>query len=101
MFKRSKDQHSGLTPDFSVIPYVTSAPYRYLEPTSPLEEGPCQPYEELEAQLPSALLEELFGVTLLIVRLKDLPANIQSALTIQRQGKVAPLHTHTKYKYCE
>uniref|UniRef100_A0A8C8C6P8 Protein MMS22-like N-terminal domain-containing protein n=1 Tax=Oncorhynchus tshawytscha TaxID=74940 RepID=A0A8C8C6P8_ONCTS len=74
---------------------------QYVKPTSPLEEGPCQPYEELEAQLPSALLEELFGVTLLIVRLKDLPANIQSALTIQRHGKVAPLPTHTKYEYCE
>ena len=46
------------------------------------------PYEELEAQLPSALLEELFGITLLIGRLKDLPANVQSAFTIQNPGKV-------------
>uniref|UniRef100_A0A8C7P2R2 Protein MMS22-like n=1 Tax=Oncorhynchus mykiss TaxID=8022 RepID=A0A8C7P2R2_ONCMY len=70
------------------LQYVKVFLYRYLEPTCSLEEGPCHPYVELEAQLPSALLEELFGVTLLIGRLKDLPANIQSALTIQHQGKV-------------
>ncbi|CAB1333669.1 unnamed protein product [Coregonus sp. 'balchen'] len=73
------------------LQYVKVFLYRYLEPTCPLEEGPCHPYEELEAQLPSALLEELFGVTLLIGRLKDLPANIQSALTIQHQGKILHL----------
>lgn len=81
------------------LQYVKVFLYRYLEPTCPLEEGPCHPYEELEAQLPSALLEELFGVTLFIGRLKDLPANIQSALTIQHQGKLFPpswhlLHLH-------
>ncbi|CAB1333668.1 unnamed protein product [Coregonus sp. 'balchen'] len=73
------------------LQYVKVFLYRYLEPTCPLEEGPCHPYEELEAQLPSALLEELFGVTLLIGRLKDLTANIQSALTIQHQGKILHL----------
>uniref|UniRef100_A0A674E847 Protein MMS22-like n=1 Tax=Salmo trutta TaxID=8032 RepID=A0A674E847_SALTR len=78
------------------LQYVKVFLYRYLEPTCPLEEGPCHPYEELEAQLPSALLEELFGVTLFIGRLKDLPANIQSALTIQHQGKVAPPAPHTQ-----
>uniref|UniRef100_A0A674EEM6 Protein MMS22-like n=1 Tax=Salmo trutta TaxID=8032 RepID=A0A674EEM6_SALTR len=76
------------------LQYVKVFLYRYLEPTCPLEEGPCQPYEELEAQLPSALLEELFEVTLLIGRLKDLPANIQSALTIQHQGKLFPPFWH-------
>ncbi|XP_035606433.1 protein MMS22-like isoform X2 [Oncorhynchus keta] len=81
------------------LQYVKVFLYRYLEPTCSLEEGPCHPYVELEAQLPSALLEELFGVTLLIGRLKDLPANIQSALTIQHQGKLFPpswhlLHLH-------
>lgn len=61
---------------------------RYLEPSISLDASPSHPYEELEAQLPSALLEELFGITLLIGRLKDLPTNVQSAFTIQNQGKV-------------
>ncbi|KAG7240643.1 hypothetical protein INR49_026698 [Caranx melampygus] len=72
---------------------------RYLEPSSFPDACPSHPYEELEAQLPSALLEELFGITLLIGRLKDLPANVQSAFTIQNQGKIFPpswhlLHLH-------
>lgn len=63
-------------------------PCRYVEPPGTLEAGPSHPYEELEAELPSVLLEELFGVSLLIGRLKDLPANVQNAFTIQHQGKV-------------
>lgn len=62
--------------------------FRYLELSSNLDAGPSHPYEELEAQLPSSLLEELFGITLLIGQLKDLPANVQSAFTTQNQGKV-------------
>lgn len=62
--------------------------FRFLEPSSSLDAGHLHPYEELEAQLPSALLEELFGITLLIGRLKDLPANVQSAFTMSNQGKV-------------
>uniref|UniRef100_A0A6Q2X1D8 Protein MMS22-like n=1 Tax=Esox lucius TaxID=8010 RepID=A0A6Q2X1D8_ESOLU len=68
-------------------------------PICPSEEGSRHPYEELEAQLPSALLEELFGVTLLIGRLKDIPANIQNTFIMQHQGKLFPpswhlLHLH-------
>lgn len=59
-----------------------------MEPTSSLDADPSHPYDELEAQLPSSLLEELFGVTLLIGRLKDLPANVQSAFNMSNQGKV-------------
>lgn len=62
--------------------------FRYLEPSSSLDACPSHPYEEQEAWLPSALLEELFGITLLIGRLKDLPANVQSAFNVQNQGKV-------------
>ncbi|CAL8247994.1 unnamed protein product [Lota lota] len=81
------------------LQYVKVFLHRYLEVSSSLEEGPAHPYEEQEAQLPSALLEELFGLTLLIGRLKDLPANLQSALTMQNQGKIFPpawhlLHLH-------
>lgn len=62
--------------------------FRYLQPSRSLDAGHSHPYEELEAQFPSALLEELFGITLLVGRLKDLPANVQSAFTIQNHGKV-------------
>jgi len=73
----------------SVWPHVVLLHlFRYLDPSSSLEAGPAHPYEELEAQFPSALLEELFGITLLIGRLKDLPANVQSAFTIPNPGKV-------------
>lgn len=53
-----------------------------------MDTGPSHPYVKLEAQLPSSLLEELFGIKLLVGRLKDLPANIQSAFTMSNQGKV-------------
>ncbi|XP_030225973.1 protein MMS22-like [Gadus morhua] len=81
------------------LQYVKVFLHRYLEVSSSLEEGPTHPYEGQEAQLPSALLEELFGLTLLIGRLKDLPANLQSAFTMQNQGKIFPpawhlLHLH-------
>lgn len=70
--------------------------FRYLEPSSFLDTSHLHPYEVLEAQLPSALLEELFGITLLIGRLKDLPSNVQSAFTMSNQGKVCVcvLHRH-------
>lgn len=69
---------------------------RYLEPSGFLDAGHSHPYEELEAQLPSAVLEELFGITLLIGRLKDLPASIQSAFTISNHGKVCVIQMQQK-----
>ncbi|XP_028281327.1 protein MMS22-like [Parambassis ranga] len=72
----------------SFLQYVKVFLHRYLEPSKSLDASHSHPYEELEAQLPSALLEELFGITLLTGRLKDLPANVQSAFTIQNQGKI-------------
>ncbi|XP_041648604.1 protein MMS22-like [Cheilinus undulatus] len=82
----------------SFLQYVKVFLHRYLEPSSSTA-GQSHSYEELEAQLPSALLEELFGVTLLIGRLKDLPANVQSAFIISNHGKIFPpswhlLHLH-------
>uniref|UniRef100_A0A3Q3WY48 Protein MMS22-like n=1 Tax=Mola mola TaxID=94237 RepID=A0A3Q3WY48_MOLML len=83
----------------SFLQYIKVFLHRFLEPCSSLEAGHSHPYEELEAQFPSALLEELFGITLLIGRLKDLPANVQSAFTMSNQGKIFPpswhlLHLH-------
>lgn len=61
---------------------------RFLEPSSSLDPDHLHPYEELEARLPSALLEELFGIALLVGRLKDLPGNVQSAFMMSNHGKV-------------
>lgn len=58
---------------------------RFLQPCSSLD---ADAFGKLEAQLPSKLLEELFGITLLIGRLKDLPPSVQSAFTMSNQGKV-------------
>ncbi|XP_068616403.1 protein MMS22-like [Brachionichthys hirsutus] len=81
------------------LQYVKVFLHRYLEPSSSVDSDHSHPYEELEDQLPSALLQELFGITLLIGRLKDLPANVQSSFTISNQGKMFPpswhlLHLH-------
>ncbi|KAM6910134.1 protein MMS22-like [Xenentodon cancila] len=81
------------------LQYVKVFLHRYFEPSGSLDDGHLHPYEELEHQLPSTLLEELFGVTLLTGRLKDLPANVQSAFSIQNHGTIFPpswhlLHLH-------
>ncbi|XP_069558209.1 protein MMS22-like [Brachyistius frenatus] len=72
----------------SFLQYVKVFVHRYVQPSTSLDAGHSHPYEELEAQFPSALLEELFGITLLVGRLKDLPANVQSAFTMQNRGKI-------------
>lgn len=51
-------------------------------------DGMLHPYEELEAQLPSMLVEELHALTVHIGRLCELPSNVQAAFTIQNQAKV-------------
>lgn len=60
---------------------------RFLHPCS-LDTDAMHSFSKLETQLPSKLLEELFGITLLIGRLKDLPTSVQSAFTMSNQGKV-------------
>lgn len=44
--------------------------------------------EELEAQLPSVLVEELHALTVNIDHLCELPSNVLAAFTIQNQAKV-------------
>ncbi|XP_077072871.1 protein MMS22-like isoform X2 [Siphateles boraxobius] len=81
------------------LSYIKVFIYRFLEPSQSLDEGPVHPFKDMEALLPSVLVEELFSITLLIGRIKNLPANVQSAFTIQHQGKLFPpswqlLHLH-------
>ena len=46
------------------------------------------PYEELEVQLPSVLVEELHALTMHIGHLCELPSSVLAAFTIQHQAKV-------------
>nr|XP_057909184.1 protein MMS22-like isoform X2 [Doryrhamphus excisus]XP_057909185.1 protein MMS22-like isoform X2 [Doryrhamphus excisus]XP_057909186.1 protein MMS22-like isoform X2 [Doryrhamphus excisus]XP_057909187.1 protein MMS22-like isoform X2 [Doryrhamphus excisus]XP_057909189.1 protein MMS22-like isoform X2 [Doryrhamphus excisus]XP_057909190.1 protein MMS22-like isoform X2 [Doryrhamphus excisus] len=83
----------------SFLQYVKVFLHRYLRVSCSLDADPLHPYEKLEGLLSSVLLEELVAITLLIGRLKDLPANIQNAFTIQNPGKIFPppwhlLHLH-------
>ncbi|XP_046875217.1 protein MMS22-like [Hypomesus transpacificus] len=80
------------------LQYVKVFLYRYLSPPRPEQAAP-HPYEALQAVFPSALLEELFGLSLLIGRLSDMPASVQAAFTMQHMGKLLPptwhlLHLH-------
>ncbi|XP_066558733.1 protein MMS22-like isoform X2 [Amia ocellicauda] len=68
--------------------YVKVFISRYLEYSKGIDDGHLHPYEELEVQLPSVLLEELHGIVLYIGHLRDLPSNIQGAFTINHQGKL-------------
>ncbi|XP_041843548.1 protein MMS22-like isoform X2 [Melanotaenia boesemani] len=83
----------------SFLQYVKVFLHRYLKPYGALDASRSHPFEEMEHQLPSVLLEELFSITLLVGRLKDLPPAVQSAFSIQNQGKIFPpswhlLHLH-------
>lgn len=68
--------------------YVCVCVFRYLEPPKVDSDGVLHPYEELEAQLPSLLVEELHTLTLHIGHLYELPSSVLAAFTIQHQAKV-------------
>ncbi|KAJ7405206.1 Protein MMS22-like protein [Pitangus sulphuratus] len=79
--------------------YVKVFIFRYLEPPKVENDGMLHPYEELEAQLPSVLVEELHALTMHIGHLCELPSNVLATFTIQHQAKVFPpswhlLHLH-------
>lgn len=66
--------------------------FRYLEPPKLENDGMLHPYEELEAQLPSVLVEELYALTMHVGRLCELPSSVLAAFTIQHQAKVDVLY---------
>nr|XP_025038081.1 protein MMS22-like isoform X2 [Pelodiscus sinensis] len=79
--------------------YVKVFIFRYLESHKTEDDGLLHPYEELEIQLPSVLVEELHSLTLQIGHLYELPSGILGAFTIQHQAKLFPpswhlLHLH-------
>ncbi|CAH2252650.1 MMS22-like [Pelobates cultripes] len=74
--------------------YVKVFIYRYVEPPKQLDDIHVHPYEELETQLPSKLIEELHGLILYIGHLHELPSSLLGAFTIQHHGKVLPATWH-------
>lgn len=78
--------------------YVKVFIFRHLEPHKS-DEAPVHPYEEMEIQLPSLLVEELYALTLYIGHVFELPSSVLGAFAIQNQGKLFPpawhlLHLH-------
>ncbi|XP_067839942.1 protein MMS22-like [Heptranchias perlo] len=76
------------------LQYIKVFIFRYLESSRGLGEEPVHPYEELEVQLSSVLVEELHALTLFIGHLRELSSNILANLSIQNQGKVFPPSWH-------
>ncbi|CAM4649048.1 unnamed protein product [Lepidochelys kempii] len=79
--------------------YVKVFIFRYLESHKTENDGLLHPYEELEVQFPSVLVEELHALTLHIGHLYELPSSVLGAFTIQHQAKLFPpswhlLHLH-------
>ncbi|XP_040284722.1 protein MMS22-like isoform X1 [Bufo bufo] len=74
--------------------YVKVFLYRFLDSSRQNEGSLTHPYEEMNAQLPSKLIEELHGLSLYIGRLSDLPNQILGAFSIQHHGKVLPASWH-------
>ncbi|XP_048453481.1 protein MMS22-like isoform X2 [Rhincodon typus] len=81
------------------LQYIKVFIFRYLESSRGLSDEPVHPYDELEAQLPSVLVEELYALTVFIGHLRDLSSKTLANFSIQNQGKVFPpswhlLHLH-------
>ncbi|TFK14379.1 clathrin heavy chain 1-like [Platysternon megacephalum] len=79
--------------------YVKVFIFRYLESHKTEDDGLLHPYEELEVQLPSVLVEELHALTLHIGHLYELPSSILGVFTIQHQAKVRPSEALTSHHY--
>ncbi|XP_030883799.1 protein MMS22-like [Leptonychotes weddellii] len=79
--------------------YVKVFVFRYLKVQNAESPVPVHPYETLEAQLPSVLVDELHGLLLYIGHLSELPSISPGAFVNQNQIKLFPpswhlLHLH-------
>ncbi|NXT76225.1 MMS22 protein, partial [Zapornia atra] len=79
--------------------YVKVFIFRYLESPKEENDGMLHPYEELEAQLPSMLVEELHALIMHVGHLCELPSSVLAAFTVPHQAKIFPpswhlLHLH-------
>ncbi|XP_039603536.1 protein MMS22-like [Polypterus senegalus] len=76
------------------LQYVKVFISRFFDISRITDNQPQHPYEELEVQLPSVLLEELHSIVIYIGCIRDLPNNIQVAFSIQNYGKLLPPSWH-------
>uniref|UniRef100_A0A5F8HLL8 Protein MMS22-like n=1 Tax=Monodelphis domestica TaxID=13616 RepID=A0A5F8HLL8_MONDO len=74
--------------------YVKVFIFRYLRIHETENDVPLHPYEVLEAQLPSVLVEELHGLILYTGRLSDHPSVTPGAFIVQNQIKLFPPSWH-------
>uniref|UniRef100_U3F0B9 Protein MMS22-like n=1 Tax=Callithrix jacchus TaxID=9483 RepID=U3F0B9_CALJA len=79
--------------------YVKVFIFRYLKVHNGNSHDPVHPYETLEAQIPSVLIDELHGLLLYIGHLSELPSINIGAFVNQNQIKLFPpswhlLHLH-------
>ncbi|XP_040839735.1 protein MMS22-like [Ochotona curzoniae] len=79
--------------------YVKVFIFRYLKVQDAESHAPAHPYEALEAQLPSVLVDELHGLLLYIGHLSELPSVTLGAFVTQNHIKLFPpswhlLHLH-------
>ncbi|NXX75480.1 MMS22 protein, partial [Urocolius indicus] len=81
--------------------YVKVFIFRYLEPLKVDSDEMLQPYEELEAQLPSMLVEDLHALAKHIGHICELPSNVLAAFTIQHQAKIFPPSWHLLHLYLD
>lgn len=73
-------------PDSGYLLYLSF--FRYLKVQNAGSPVPVHPYETLEAQLPSVLVDELHGLLLYIGHLSELPSINLGAFVNQNQTKV-------------
>ncbi|XP_068087310.1 protein MMS22-like isoform X2 [Hyperolius riggenbachi] len=74
--------------------YVKIFVYRFLDTPKQLDGVLAHPFEEMEIQFPSKLIEELHCLSLHIGPLQELPSSITGAFTMQHHGKVFPASWH-------
>ncbi|KAM4043309.1 protein MMS22-like isoform 2-T2 [Anomaloglossus baeobatrachus] len=81
--------------------YVKVFIYRFVDSSRQTEGSLTHPYEDLTAELPSKLLEELHGLSLYIGGFIELPNHILGAFTIQHHGKFLPASWHLLHLYLD
>ncbi|XP_077343336.1 protein MMS22-like isoform X1 [Lithobates pipiens] len=81
--------------------YVKIFIYRFLDSAKQQDEFLAHPYDEMDAQFPSKLVEELHCLSLHIGPLQELPSSILGAFTIHHHGKVFPASWHLLHLYLD
>ncbi|XP_018414305.1 PREDICTED: protein MMS22-like [Nanorana parkeri] len=81
--------------------YVKIFIYRFLDSPKQQDDILAHPFEEMGAQFPSKLIEELHCLGLHIGPLWELPSTILGAFTIHPQSKVFPASWHLLHLYLD